>query len=327
MIHIRNLNKHYAHRQILRDINLDIARGEIHGLLGVSGAGKSTLLRCINGLESFDDNGSLVINGVEINQLPAQKLREFRKKIGMIFQDFALLQRKTVIENVMLPMQCWRQDMRNIPQQAKALLKLVGIEDKADFRPQQLSGGQKQRVAIARALALEPQVLLCDEATSALDPVTTKSILDLLKEINQRLNITIVIVTHQMEVVKATCDRLSIIEDGELIATNSVDQIFIEKPPALQRITGDIAMSTMPGQVGFKITLPSIEQSTSILLGLATVVNQAFTIFYTQTDYCKTGAIVHYYITTEHQYHQQIIAYLNSNSVTFQELASPISAM
>ncbi|PHI28147.1 methionine ABC transporter ATP-binding protein [Budvicia aquatica] len=327
MIKIRNLSKHYADRQILRDINLEICRGEIHGLLGISGAGKSTLLRCINGLESFDDNGSLTVDGVEINRLPVKRLREFRKKIGMIFQDFALLQRKTVIENVMLPMQCWQQDIGDIPQRAWALLKLVGIEDKAHFRPQQISGGQKQRVAIARALALEPQILLCDEATSALDPITTKSILDLLKEINQRLNITIVMVTHQMDVVKAACDRLSIIEQGELIATNSVEQIFIENPPALQRITGDIAMRFMPGQVGFKITLPSTELSTSILLGLSAVVNQAFTIFFTQTDYCKTASIVHYYITTENQYHRQVIAYLKSNAVAFQELTSPIIGM
>ncbi|WP_230514039.1 methionine ABC transporter ATP-binding protein [Limnobaculum parvum] len=310
----------------MNDINLDIARGEIHGLLGISGAGKSTLLRCINGLESFDEHGSLIVDGVDINGLPVQQLRPFRKKIGMIFQDFALLQRKTVAENVMLPMQCWKQDMRDIPQRAKALLQLVGIEDKANFRPQQLSGGQKQRVAIARALALEPQILLCDEATSALDPLTTKSILDLLKEINQRLNITIVMVTHQMTVVKSVCDRLSIIENGELVATNSVDQIFIENPPALQRITGNVATHFMPGQIGFKITLPAIEQSTSFLLGLSEVVNQAFTLFFTQTDYCKTTTIVHYYMTTESQYRTQVIAYLTNNTVTFQELTSPIIA-
>ena len=134
-------------------------------------------------------------------------------------------------------------------------------------------------------------------------------------------------VTHQMDVVKAACDRLSIIEQGELIATNSVEQIFIENPPALQRITGDIAMRFMPGQVGFKITLPSTELSTSILLGLSAVVNQAFTIFFTQTDYCKTASIVHYYITTENQYHRQVIAYLKSNAVAFQELTSPIIGM
>lgn len=325
MIKIRKLNKRYADRPILRDISLDISRGEIHGLLGTSGAGKSTLLRCINGLETFEQGGHLVVDSTEINKLDANGLRRFRKKIGMIFQDFALLQRKTAIENVMLPMQCWQQDGKAISQRARELLELVGIADKANFRPQQLSGGQKQRVAIARALALEPQVLLCDEATSALDPITTKSILDLLKEINQRLNITIVMVTHQMDVVKAICDRLSIIEHGELIASNSVSQMFIDNPPALQRITGNIAADLRPDQVGFKITLANIETSTSVLLGLSDVVNKAFTILFTQTDRCKTGAIAHYYIATESQYLEQVKAYFIHHEIAFQQLASPIA--
>jgi D-methionine transport system ATP-binding protein len=181
--------------------------------MGKSGAGKSTLLRCINGLESFQ-RGEIHVGGISVGRLNDRELRRLRGSIGMIFQDFALLERKTVFENVCLPMECWKYPLKERRDKALSLLRNMGLEDKIDSMPSELSGGQKQRVAIARALTLDPRVLLCDEATSALDPQITKSILALLAKINRELGITVVIVTHEVDVVKRVCDRAAIIADG-----------------------------------------------------------------------------------------------------------------
>ncbi|MDX9961886.1 MAG: ATP-binding cassette domain-containing protein, partial [Aliarcobacter sp.] len=201
MININNLNKHYGSIKVLNNISINIKKGEIFAIVGHSGAGKSTLMRCINGLEDYTD-GSLMVNDKEIKTLKKDELREFRKNIGMIFQHFSLIQRKTVFENIALPMQLWGYKKEEISKKVKELLVLVGLEEKIDSYPKELSGGQKQRVAIARALTLDPQILLSDDATSALDPNTTTSILNLLKQINEKLDITIILVTHEMEVVK-----------------------------------------------------------------------------------------------------------------------------
>ncbi len=217
MIEISNLQKFYGDTKVLRDINVEINKGDIYGLLGVSGAGKSTLLRCINGLESYEA-GSLKVNDVEVKNLNEKELRAFRKNIGMIFQQFSLLERKTVYENVALPMECWGYKKQDIDKKVKELLELVELGDKIKSKPKELSGGQKQRVAIARALTLDPQILLCDEATSALDPSITNSILELLKKINRELGITIVVVTHQMNVVKQVCNKMAILSKGNLEA-------------------------------------------------------------------------------------------------------------
>ena len=179
MIKIKNLNKYYGDVQILKNVDIEISKGEIFGIIGHSGAGKSTLLRCINGLEDYRD-GSLTVEGQEVKGLNEKEIRELRKDLGMIFQHFSLLERKTVFENVALPLECFKYPKEEIEKKVMNLLELVGLADKKDAKPRNLSGGQKQRVAIARALALEPKVLLCDEATSALDPNTTKSILALL---------------------------------------------------------------------------------------------------------------------------------------------------
>ena len=211
MIKIKNLNKYYGDVQILKNVDMEISKGEIFGIIGHSGAGKSTLLRCINGLEDYRD-GSLTVEGQEVKGLNEKEIRELRKDLGMIFQHFSLLERKTVFENVALPLECFKYPKEEIEKKVMNLLELVGLADKKDAKPRNLSGGQKQRVAIARALALEPKVLLCDEATSALDPNTTKSILALLQDINEKLNITIILVTHQMEVVKQICTKVAVME-------------------------------------------------------------------------------------------------------------------
>lgn len=237
MIEITNLSKSFGALQVLKAINITINDGEIYGLVGKSGEGKSTLLRCINGLITYDE-GSLKVDGTEISSLNKSQTRVLRKDMGMIFQHFSLLERRNVYENVALPLKCWGYNKKYINKRVKELLELVDISSKINDKPRILSGGQKQRVAIARALAMEPKILMCDEATSALDPNTTKSILNLLREINRKLGITVIVVTHQMSVVKDLCDKISILEHGTIAVTGKVEDVFIEQPPVLKRLLG-----------------------------------------------------------------------------------------
>ena len=210
MIEICDLNKSFGELNVLKNINLTIPTGEIYGLVGRSGAGKSTLLRCMNGLEGYD-SGSVKIDGIEVKDRDKDEMRDLRKEMGMIFQTFSLVSRRSVYQNVALPLKCWKYPKQEIDKRVKELLELVEITEKVDERPEVLSGGQKQRVAIARALALNPKILLCDEATSALDPKTTQSVLNLLQDINRKLGLTIVVVTHQMEVIRSCCDNIMIL--------------------------------------------------------------------------------------------------------------------
>lgn len=238
MIKISGLKKTFGDLEVLKDINLTIEDGDIYGLVGRSGAGKSTLLRCINGLTTYQE-GSLTVDGREVKDMNEQQLREFRRSMGMIFQQFSLLNRKTVYQNVATPMECWHYPKDQIDNKVRELLELVGLTDKMKEKPRNLSGGQKQRVAIARALTMDSKVLLCDEATSALDPKTTISILELLKKINRETGITVIIVTHQMEVVRNACNKISILEHGEIAAQGETKSVFVQKPPALQRLLGE----------------------------------------------------------------------------------------
>lgn len=237
MIKIENLTKSFNGVKVLDGINIEIKKGLIYGLVGKSGAGKSTLLRCINGLEKYD-SGLVNVNGIDLNTLNEKEERNFRKNIGMIFQNFALLSRLSIYDNVALPLKLWNYPKNEIHTRVHELLTLVGIEDKANNYPAQLSGGQKQRVAIARALSLKPEILLCDEATSALDPKTGKSIMDLLRTINTETGITIVIVTHKMSDIRNICDEVAILEDGIVATNGKVSDIFIEKPKALKNLIG-----------------------------------------------------------------------------------------
>ncbi len=213
----------YVHA--VRDVSLQIDEGEIYGIIGFSGAGKSTLVRCINLLER-PEAGNVTVDGRELLKLDASQLRESRKKIGMIFQHFNLMRLRTVAQNVAFPLKKSGLSKEEIACKVKELLELVDLSEKANVYPSQLSGGQKQRVAIARALANDPKVLLCDEATSALDPQTTHSILKLIKDINQKLNLTVVLITHEMGVVKEICDRVAVMEDGRIVEEGSIVDIF-----------------------------------------------------------------------------------------------------
>jgi D-methionine transport system ATP-binding protein len=209
----------------VKDVTLDIHTGEIFGIIGFSGAGKSTLVRCLN-LLTRPDSGSINIDGQEMMELSPKELRKARKKIGMIFQHFNLMPSRTVFGNVAYPLKGSGLSKEEITDKVRKLLELVEIPDKENVYPSQLSGGQKQRVAIARALANDPKILLCDEATSALDPQTTGSILQLLKELNQKLGITIVVITHEMQVVKSICNRVAVMENGEVAELGDVFEIF-----------------------------------------------------------------------------------------------------
>lgn len=228
MIQIKNVKKTFNKTEVLKGVNIDIEKGEIFGIIGQSGAGKSTLLRCINGLESYDE-GAIVVDDVTVDIKNKKVLRNLQKRMGMIFQGFNLLERLDVYHNVALPMKFWGIPT-NTPEAKEKILnliKLVGLEEKVHSKPKELSGGQKQRVAIARALALDPDFLLCDEATSALDPEITKGILALLQKINKEMGITIIIVTHQMEVVKQICQKVAFLSGGKVLAIGKPEQLFV----------------------------------------------------------------------------------------------------
>ena len=226
MIKISNLTKKYNNDVVaLNGVTLSIDKGDIYGIIGLSGAGKSTLVRCINLLEQ-PTSGTIEIDGVDLTKLSKKDLRVKRKEISMIFQNFNLLQQKNVLQNVLFPLQISNNDKQYSLEKAKDLLKMVDLSDKLDSYPSQLSGGQKQRVAIARALACDPKVLLCDEPTSALDPQTTASILQLLKTINQKLNITIIMITHQMSVVEKICNKVAILSEGKVAESGQVNEVF-----------------------------------------------------------------------------------------------------
>lgn len=229
MIEIRNLIKTYNTKSGtingVDHVSLSIQKGEIYGIVGYSGAGKSSLLRCINLLER-PSSGSITVNGINLSSLNSEELRLARLKIGMIFQHFYLISQKTVFENIAFSLKAAKITPSQIEKRVEELLKMVDLTDKRDVYPSQLSGGQKQRVGIARALANSPSVLLCDEATSALDPTTTRSILSLLKKINKELKITIVLITHEMDVVKEICHRMAIMQNGKVIEEGPVYDIF-----------------------------------------------------------------------------------------------------
>ena len=246
MIELVGVNKTFTTKDLnveaCKDVNLRIEDGDIFGIIGFSGAGKSTLVRCINLLER-PTSGQVRIDGVDITKLKETELRKIRKKIGMIFQHFNLMRSRTVYQNIAYPLKGSKLTKAQIDKKVKDLLELVGLSEKLNAYPSELSGGQKQRVAIARALANDPKVLLCDEATSALDPQTISSILKLLKEVNQKLGITIVLITHEMAVIKEICNRVAVMELGKVVETGNILDIF-SHPKA--QMTMDFINSTNP---------------------------------------------------------------------------------
>jgi D-methionine transport system ATP-binding protein len=241
MISLRHLYKSFNEHQVLKDISLNIAQGEIFGIIGGSGAGKSTLLRCINLLER-PTQGEVWVNGQNLMALNPKELRQARQKIGMIFQNYQLLSQQTVLENIALPMKIQGKSQEEIHQRCQELLEIVGLSDKQLAFPEQLSGGQKQRVAIARALSTQPSILLCDEATAALDPKNTQAILNLLLEIQKQYQITLVMITHDMQVAKKICHRLALMKKGEIVELSEWPNLLRQKSSLIREsLYGDIA--------------------------------------------------------------------------------------
>lgn len=238
LIKIEHLTKKYTSRQgsvmALEDISLDIPRGAIYGIIGLSGAGKSTLVRCLNRLEE-PTSGKIVVDDQDLTRMSSRELRQARQKIGMIFQHFHLLQSRTVAGNIAFPLEIAGYTKPEIEKRVKELLPLVGLVEKAEAYPSQLSGGQKQRVGIARALATNPKVLLCDEATSALDPQTTLSILNLLRDINQQFGLTIIMITHEMKVIKEICSDVAVIDSSKIVEHGPVESVFIQPQSSIAK--------------------------------------------------------------------------------------------
>jgi len=313
MIKIRNLKKHYETTLVLNNVNIDISKGEIFAIVGHSGAGKSTLMRCINGLESYTE-GSLEVNGKEIKNLSKDHLRIFRKNIGMIFQHFSLVQRKTVFENIALPMQLWGYSKTDISKKVNELLGLVGLETKSKAYPNELSGGQKQRVAIARALTLNPDILLSDEATSALDPNTTTSILNLLKTINKKLNITIVLVTHEMEVVKQIAQRALLLEHGNVIGLNKTEELFLQPDEKMKNFLGETEVVPNEG-INIKIYFPKDNVSQTFITKMARNLNIDFGIVWGKLEEINTHIVGHIVINIQKKEKDLVLEYMNQHDI------------
>jgi D-methionine transport system ATP-binding protein len=276
MIEVNGLGKNFGELQVLDDISLIVERGDVFGIVGHSGAGKSTLLRCLNGLEGYS-RGSVKVMGQEVCELDDHSLKELRKDMGMIFQNFSLMNRKNVYENIMFPLEVWGVPKKDAEKRVLDLLDLVGLTEKKNEKIRNLSGGQKQRIGIARALALEPKILLCDEATSALDPKTTISILELLMDINKKLDVTIIVVTHQMEVVKMVCNKVVILDGGRIVASGETDSLFLAPGEELRKlVTDDYAV--IPSGTNIRLMFPREIANESIITSMARELDIDFSV-------------------------------------------------
>ncbi|WP_297994508.1 methionine ABC transporter ATP-binding protein [uncultured Clostridium sp.] len=317
MIKINNVHKSFNDVEVLKDITLEIKKGEIFGLVGHSGAGKSTLLRCINGLETYD-KGSIIVNEYsEVKLLDNKAVRSFRKNLGMIFQHFSLLERRNVYDNVALPLECFKYSKDDIEKRVSELLELVGLSDKKKSKPRELSGGQKQRVAIARALALNPDILLCDEATSALDPNTTKSILALLRDINEKLGITIIIVTHQMEVVKEICQRVAIMENGQVMAIGKTEDLFLKNSKVLKSLIGEEEVLPNEG-INIRLFFPKDNSNDSIITAMARDLDIDFSIVWGKLERFRDDVLGSLVINIKENQRNEVEKYLTSKNMPWE---------
>lgn len=319
MIEVSNISKSFDSLKVLKDVSFTIEEGQVYGIIGHSGAGKSTMLRCINGLEGYDE-GSLKVMGKEISSMTEKEVRKFRKNVGMIFQNFNLLKRSNVYNNVALPLQLWGYDKEYIERKVEELLKIVGLAHKVKSMPKELSGGEKQRVAIARALALQPKILLCDEATSALDPKTTKDILDLLSKINKEMGITIVMVTHQMEVVKAICNQIVLIEGGEVKVEGNVEELFLRPGYSLRKFLGEEEEILFQDGVNIKIYFPADKSEDSFITNMARELNINLSIVWGKLEKFRDNILGSLVIKVDEQCKEKIINYLEKNEFQWEVL-------
>ena len=318
IINVQNVTKSYNKQIILKQINMTVKPGEIYGLIGLSGSGKSTLLRCINGIEKFD-SGEIHIENELISYDDSIKSRRIKKRIGMIFQNFALLERKTVFENIALPMKCWKEEKNKTEKRVKELMEFVGISHIAGKKPSQISGGQKQRVAIARALSLSPKILLCDEATSALDPNTTKSILELLKEINRKLNITVIIVTHEMEVVKQIAQKALLLEHGNIIGFDDTEELFLKPDTKMKEFLGEIEIVPTNG-VNIKIYFPKDNAFQSFITKMARELDMDFNIVWGKLEEINGHIVGNMVINIEEKDKEIVTNYIKEHDIVWEVL-------
>ncbi|WP_460169386.1 methionine ABC transporter ATP-binding protein [Campylobacter concisus] len=316
MIKIENLTKFYGGTQILFDVNLEVAKGEIFAIVGHSGAGKSTLLRCINGLESYQ-GGSLKVFDQEIKNLNETQQRHLRRDVGMIFQHFALMARKNVFENVATPLKFWGYKNDETEKRVRELLNLVGLESKAKSYPSELSGGQKQRVAIARALALNPKILLSDEATSALDPNTTNQILELLEKINKELDISVVIVTHEMEVVKSIAKRAILLEGGKIIGSGSIEELFLKPDEKMKEFLGEVEILPTTG-TNIRLFFPKEVAQNSVITHMARSLNIDFNIVWGKLEKLNDNVLGSLVINIDEKDKENVLNYIKQNGVLWE---------
>lgn len=316
MIKIENLTKFYGGTQILYDVNLEVAKGEIFAIVGHSGAGKSTLLRCINGLESYQ-GGSLKVFDQEIKNLDETQQRHLRRDVGMIFQHFALMARKNVFENVATPLKFWGYKNDETEKRVRELLNLVGLENKAKSYPSELSGGQKQRVAIARALALNPKILLSDEATSALDPNTTNQILELLEKINKELEISVVIVTHEMEVVKSIAKRAILLEGGKIIGSGSIEELFLKPDEKMKEFLGEVEILPSTG-TNIRLFFPKEVAQNSVITHMARSLNIDFNIVWGKLEKLNDNVLGSLVINIDEKDKENVLNYIKQSGVLWE---------
>jgi methionine import ATP-binding protein metN len=316
VIKIENLTKFYGGTQILFDVNLEVAKGEIFAIVGHSGAGKSTLLRCINGLESYQ-GGSLKVFDKEIKNLDETQQRHLRRDVGMIFQHFALMARKNVFENVATPLKFWGYKNDETEKRVRELLNLVGLESKAKSYPSELSGGQKQRVAIARALALNPKILLSDEATSALDPNTTNQILELLEKINKELDISVVIVTHEMEVVKSIAKRAILLEGGKIIGSGSIEELFLKPDEKMKEFLGEVEILPSTG-TNIRLFFPKEVAQNSVITHMARSLNIDFNIVWGKLEKLNDNVLGSLVINIDEKDKENVLNYIKQSGVLWE---------
>lgn len=321
MIELKNVKKNFADLEVLKDISITINDHEIYGIIGQSGAGKSTLLRCINGLEDYQ-SGEIRVDGELIDQKDKNRLRQQQKNMGMIFQNFNLLSRLDVFQNVALPMKFWGINTRTPEAQKKIsdLIDLVGLSEKIHARPRELSGGQQQRVAIARALVLDPKILLCDEATSALDPAITREILALIQKINKELGITVVVVTHQMEVVKQICERVSFLKNGMVLAEGRPEELFVKPIRDVKQFLQEESDHLPEDGVNIQLFFTDESSDDPVITMMARVLDVNFSICWAKLEDFRSNVFGSLIINVKAGDQAKVCKYLDEKKVVWEVL-------
>jgi ABC-type metal ion transport system, ATPase component len=332
IVELRGLGKVFKSKnnevKALEDIDLSIRKGEVFGIIGLSGAGKSTLVRCINFLER-PTSGSVIFDGADLGKLGEKELLKARQSMGMIFQQFNLLMQRNTLQNICFPMEIAGVPKKQTLVRAKELLDIVGLADKDKSYPSQLSGGQKQRVAIARALATNPKVLLCDEATSALDPTTTRSILKLLKEINQKLGITVIVITHEMSVIEEICNRVAIIDKSHIAEIGEVEEVFVRPQSAIAKqlvFSGDTHIDIFEGELKCRIIFDGRTSFEPVIANMVLECKTPVNILFADTkdiDGKAFGQMV-IQLPNDELGRKRILNYLSINQIPYEEVKSNV---